>query len=460
MRPSRAGLGFLCLAFGLLVAEVARAGVEVLQVERGPTDHGGIRKHRIRATLTFLEESRIIKKPLSFWERLEISRVGTSFVVPPEDLLVHAPSAGGRGSSPWQIIVLIDASRSMLKMEDERRRFEVALDALENRFLGALTDLDVEVAIEPFDCTLRWAEAYAPGGGVRWMADLSAMRAKVASLRQRFREMMATPPKKDRQGMCTALYQAISEADQAMIERRRTHPSRQPLLVVIGDGENDLADGPGRVWDAGYPPRPFTVTELLASPSELAGQPPHGLRDLFPLYERSVEEGLAQSREAARKKLLQSYQAFLQRSQEHRYLRWAVAVGQEGADLFDEEVTRALGRPPIAATSPGQLEEALSSLASRLHEQVRVSFPTDARDPSELNDMAWSFRFAGQDVGSFTPSSIISVATDIEPRCESWESYCMGRRPEGSVGLAFAVVMAVLVLLWFFVPRYLFEEAR
>ena len=431
------------------------AGLEVINMERGPADPSDPSRIRLRATLAYIENGSFKSQPLEFWQNLGIKRKSTDFVAGSGDVLLEPLEGNDRGA--WRIIILVDASRSMLRLEGEQRRYEVALSALEKYFLPSLAQFDVQVAIEAFDCTLKWAEDYKRKDGEIWMGDAEAMAHKVVKLRQRFEKMKRRTSKTDRFGMCTSLYQAMAEADRAMIELREDDPARQPLLIIIGDGQNDLSDYPGRVWTASQPPPRLAPHQLLASVAELRGDPPHRRTDLFELYDLAVEQGVAENREDARQKMLDAYRDFIRQLRDNRYVRWTVSVGDD--KIFDEEVVQALNAKPISATNAAKLQEVLSGLAQDLHHHVRVNFPTDAVEPSELNSMSWIFQARGKEVGSFTPSKILAVATDLLPSCESWETYCQGR-PHRTPWVAYIVVMGVLLGLWLLVPRYVFEARR
>ena len=413
--------------------------------------------YRLRASLAYMNGDKAVVKPLSFWKDLEIREITTNFSTEGRTVAVQPLGQGEEKQGKWRIIVLVDASRSMLRREaNVTRRFETALNALDDQFISNLEGLDVEVAIETFGCSFRWAHDYTDAGRVRWLREPAAMRQQVAEIHGRFRSLLGTRARRSPLGMCTALYQAVSEADRYLSQRIEQGDPRQPLLVVIGDGINDLYDPPGAVWNSGMDPhRPFNLYEYIASPDELRGG------DLGPLLRRMQEDGVVGSAREGLERMDGSYRRFIRELGSRPYFRWAISVGG-GGDIFDQDVIRAFGRPPIPASNQAALDQALDDLVGVMFAQVNVNFPTPARSRAELNDLGWEFFENGRSVGRFVPEGPLVFGLGSSPvPMESWEEpayRCAESRTRGP-WIPFFAVLAVLLLLWFLVPSYVFSEA-
>lgn len=452
------------LAWVAMAAALQTGGgeVRVLEAERGPDDPGP-HPYRLRLTLQYMEEGRTLPRSKDFWTELEFETSDGHYRVSSDEIYRAWTDEGA--PAPWRILVLLDSSRSMLAVDAERGRrpgvprYVEALDALRDHFVGRLGGFDFELAIEPFDCTVPWANGDAGEPRSRWFDDRDAARARIAELSERYRRMKRVSASRDHVGMCTALYQAIDEGERALDLRARARPGYASLLVVVGDGGNDLSDGPGRVWTAGYPERPFGAGEFLVSPEELAGTMPHRPRDLLSLYDRIVDEGAAGSREEARVRLSKAYENFLARLKGRSRSRWLVAVGPQARMPFDAELAEAMGSRPLRARGSDALEGAFGALASALHDTVRVNISTPATEPAQLNELEWSFRWRGASLGRFRPQRLVALATDPPSRCLGWEPYCSRRNSGlGSALRAALLVWTVLAGIWILVPRWLFRE--
>lgn len=358
----------------------------------------------------------------------------------PDRLLLHGADVAGE-PVPVRFIFLLDVSRSMAERGERETRMQDAVSSLRPVLDTLAARAGVEVAIAGYGCDFTRSADF---DGL--FVSPSEAKAQLTYISEEAAGGWAA--RRYERYWCTALYNAVGEAHhyiagalaaaRAAREAGEATPGTRYVLVVVGDGRNDLID-------QSRPRAPLDAAGLAYAPAW----------DESDANDFRVDAGAGNGIGALLADL----------GQRHDYQRFTIGFGPSAEALRARLAPLASGPESyLPAADPAALTAGLGQVVRTL-DTLRLTVRVPGLSRTELN----GYRFRVRVAGALTRSEMVlppvvpgreSIFAIKPLDLEREKKICGGMPPLGRVVGLYAAGLLLLAGLWFGVPRLLWQRMQ